>query len=143
MFDHCLQVHLLHPEKYRELELFVNTVPLFASSPGHPFCGLVVNIGVATAGHIDRDLGNIGLVMAAGDYEGGQLCLYHAGLVLDLRPGDAVCSEQVQFLISTCTILGGGRLLSFILMVIASTGWRRGMAGDHMCSRLEVTSLLV
>jgi hypothetical protein len=47
-------------------------------------------VNAVTLGHRDRKDKAICLVIPIGDFTGGQLCLYEAGLVLGLNAGDMV-----------------------------------------------------
>lgn len=61
-----------------------------ASSPAYPFTGYVVNLNVVTDAHRDFKDKTICIVLALGQFQGGQLVLYEPGLVVDLRSGDWV-----------------------------------------------------
>ncbi|QRV96097.1 DEAD-box ATP-dependent RNA helicase 42 [Ceratobasidium sp. AG-Ba] len=54
-----------------------------------PFCMTVLNLQPSTKGHRDTSdmVNSICLVLALGDFSGGQLCLFEPGLVLDLPHG--------------------------------------------------------
>ncbi|QRV92046.1 DEAD-box ATP-dependent RNA helicase 42 [Ceratobasidium sp. AG-Ba] len=54
-----------------------------------PFCMTVLNLQLSTKGHRDTSdmVNSICLVLALGDFSGGQLCLFEPGLVLDLLHG--------------------------------------------------------
>jgi hypothetical protein len=56
----------------------------------YPFTKLVVNMGVQTEGHIDPTDDGLCFVVPFGQWEGAELCLFSPGVVLELRPGDAV-----------------------------------------------------
>lgn len=75
---------------YEELTAFVDQLPLNEQSAAYPFSGLVLNIGVSTQGHRDSKDKRICVVMPFGDWKGGELCLFEAGIVLKLHPGDVV-----------------------------------------------------
>ncbi|KAG8711822.1 hypothetical protein FRC09_020392 [Ceratobasidium sp. 395] len=57
-----------------------------------PFCMAVLNIQPVTNGHRDMSdpVDSICLVLALGDFTGGELCLYAPGLVLELPHGSCV-----------------------------------------------------
>ena len=76
------------PDEYDELRLDAEVLPGNAHSIAHPFLSLVVNLNVATLAHRDRQDKSLCVVLAVGNFEGGALCLYEAGLVLPLRNGD-------------------------------------------------------
>lgn len=63
-------------------------LPGNARSIVHPFLSLVLNINVATKGHRDRLDKTLCVVLALGEYLGGALGMYEAGLVAGLRSGD-------------------------------------------------------
>ncbi|KAI1782301.1 hypothetical protein LXA43DRAFT_862601, partial [Ganoderma leucocontextum] len=68
----------------------ISLIPGRKASPCHPFAGFVLNFNIATKGHRDgKDL-KACLVIPIGSFDGGELCLVEAGLVLPLRSGDAV-----------------------------------------------------
>lgn len=73
---------------YNDLAFFVDVLPFFSESPAYPFGGFVVNISVSTNGHRDAGDKHICVVIGLGNYTGGQICLYEAKLVFDVRPGD-------------------------------------------------------
>ncbi|KAG9122962.1 hypothetical protein FRC07_000424 [Ceratobasidium sp. 392] len=57
-----------------------------------PFCMAVLNIQPVTNGHRDTSdpVDSICVVMALGDFTGGELCLYAPGLVIELPHGSCV-----------------------------------------------------
>jgi len=78
------------PEDYDELSMFVEHLPLDASSPCYPFGGYVVNVRSCTWAHRDSGDKKLCLVIPFGDYSGGELCLYETGLCFDLKLGDVL-----------------------------------------------------
>ena len=62
-------------------------LPGNAFSPVHPFLSLVINLNVATLAHRDRQDKELCVVLAVGDFDGGDLCLYEPGLVVSLQNG--------------------------------------------------------
>lgn len=50
----------------------------------------MINLNVATAAHRDNKDESVCLVLAIGDFVGGELVLYEPGLVIPLRHGDFV-----------------------------------------------------
>ena len=56
----------------------------------YPFTKLVVNLGAQLEGHLDPTDDGGCLIVPFGEWEGAELCLYNAGLVLELRSGDGV-----------------------------------------------------
>jgi hypothetical protein len=47
-------------------------------------------MGAETEGHIDTKDDGLCVVVPFGNWEGGELCLYQPGIVLELNPGDMV-----------------------------------------------------
>lgn len=72
-------------------DLYASLGPSFQLGSA-PFCMTVVNVQPATRGHRDCSdmLDSICLVLALGNYAGGELCLYEAGVVLELNHGSFV-----------------------------------------------------
>ena len=75
------------PDEYRHLEAIASILPDGNTSPVHPFVGLVINLNAVTRAHRDSKDDTMCLVLALGDFEGGDLCLYEPGLVIPLRCG--------------------------------------------------------
>jgi hypothetical protein len=73
---------------YDELDLYCEMLPFNASSPCHPFSGIVLNFCVSTDGHRDYMDKKICVVIPFGNWEGGEICLYELGLVIKLKAGD-------------------------------------------------------
>lgn len=63
-------------------------LPGNAHSIVHPFLSLVINMNVATLAHRDSQDKALCVVLAVGEFEDGELCLYEPGLVLPLRSGN-------------------------------------------------------
>jgi hypothetical protein len=63
---------------------------MFAKSLAYPFGGLVLNLGVATDGH--RDVGDkrLCVVIPFGEWDGGELCLFEAGIVVQMKAWDFI-----------------------------------------------------
>jgi hypothetical protein len=80
----------LLPEDTEELRIFVDNLPLGASSPCYPFGGFVININSCTRAHCDCKDQRLCLVAHLGQHTGGQLALYEAGLSFDLQLGDVL-----------------------------------------------------
>lgn len=78
------------PEVYERLDGYARILPCHNTSLSSPFLGLVININVVTAAHRDSKDDSVCLVLAIGDFEGGELVLYEPGLVIPLRNGDFV-----------------------------------------------------
>ena len=78
------------PSMYDHLEVTASLLPDNNTSAVRPFLGLVINMNVVTTTHRDSKDDQVCLVLAVGDFEGGELCLYEPGLVLPLRHGQFV-----------------------------------------------------
>lgn len=78
------------PEETKELRIYIEQLPLGASSPCAPFGGFVINIDACTDGHQDVKDKRMCLVAPLGKFTGGQLCLYEGGLSFDLQLGDVL-----------------------------------------------------
>jgi len=59
-------------------------------APLFPFTKLVVTVGAQTEGHTDPTDDGLCVVIPFGDWEGGELCLYDPGVVLELEAGNVV-----------------------------------------------------
>ncbi|KAH9913744.1 uncharacterized protein B0H18DRAFT_830823, partial [Fomitopsis serialis] len=68
--------------EYDDLRMDAEVLPGNASSLVHPFLSLVVNLNVATLAHRDKQDKSLCVVLAVGEFEGGELCLYEPGLAL-------------------------------------------------------------
>ncbi|KAH9912434.1 uncharacterized protein B0H18DRAFT_853002, partial [Fomitopsis serialis] len=76
------------PMEYERLEATAAILPGNNVSAVSPFAALVVNLNVVTRAHRDRQDDGVCLVLPIGEFEGGELCLVEAGLVIPLRNGD-------------------------------------------------------
>ncbi|TFK58372.1 hypothetical protein BDN72DRAFT_782173, partial [Pluteus cervinus] len=87
-----LEEHLptLLPEEYPVWVTYANSLPLAGIPAAYPFTGLVINFCVSTSAHRDHNDEGLCAVIPFGEYDGGQLCLFEPGLVLDIKPGDIV-----------------------------------------------------
>jgi hypothetical protein len=76
------------PHIYRKLSFYASVLPGRCQSAAFPWGGFVININVATRVHRDGkdDLGCAVLIL--GSPEGGELVLYEAGIVLELKNGN-------------------------------------------------------
>ncbi|KAK0454505.1 hypothetical protein EV421DRAFT_1896424 [Armillaria borealis] len=83
-------IRKLLPDIYKELTVFMDHLPLNERSAAYLFSGFVINVRVATNGHRDSFDKIICVVVPFGEWEGGELCLYEAGHVLQLKPWDVV-----------------------------------------------------
>ena len=90
MLNFLLQLREIMPDVYNHLEGYSRLLPCNNQALSAPFLGLVINLNVATAAHRDSKDERICLVLAVGDFEGGELVLYEPGLVIPLRNGDFV-----------------------------------------------------
>jgi hypothetical protein len=78
------------PGEYKDIKVFADILPLNDVPVTYPFPGFVLNIQVATVAHLDGGDESSCVVIPSGTFTGGQLILYEAGLVLDLKAGDVV-----------------------------------------------------
>lgn len=76
------------PETYERLDASARILPGNSEPICAPFIGLVINLNVVTAAHRDCKDDGVCLVLAIGDFEGGDLVLYEPGLVVPLHHGD-------------------------------------------------------
>ena len=70
--------------------MYVDQLPLHASSPCYPWGGFVLNINACTWAHRDDKDKDICLIFPLGKFTGGKLCLYEVGLSFDLQMGDVL-----------------------------------------------------
>ncbi|KAJ7654486.1 hypothetical protein DFH06DRAFT_1329760 [Mycena polygramma] len=87
------------PEDADQLSMYAGTLPLHASSPCYPFGGFVINLSSCTGGHRDKKDKKDCLILGAGKFTGGQLCLYEAGLSFDLQLGDVLVFPSLLFVV--------------------------------------------
>jgi hypothetical protein len=85
-----LQIQRYLPEEYIVLLKYINELPAGVWSPCHPFAGFVINFGVATDAHIDKEDLYVCVVITFGDFRGGQLGLYEAKILLEME-GFHIC----------------------------------------------------
>ena len=78
------------PAETEEISMFVNHLPFSEYLGIEPFTGLVFNVGVCTTGHRDSLDQKFCVVCPFLNFEGGELVLHEAGLVLEARPGDVI-----------------------------------------------------
>ncbi|KAJ7843523.1 hypothetical protein B0H14DRAFT_3456081 [Mycena olivaceomarginata] len=83
-FFEILRLAQYLPEDTAELSIYCESLSLHASSPCYPFGGFVINLQACTWAHRDRFDKCLCLVAPFGTFEGGQLCLYEAGLSFNL-----------------------------------------------------------
>src|SRR5579872_6068218 len=77
-----------HPSQFTSLKEVYNEIPAQQDLVSYPFTNLVVNLGAETGAHNDPDDLLLCAVIPFGNWEGGELCLFQPGLVLELSPGD-------------------------------------------------------
>jgi hypothetical protein len=67
------------------------------AAPSYPYTGFVINLDVMTQAHRDHKALKGCIVMAFGDFRGGELVLYEPGLVVELKNGDMIVfpSEKI------------------------------------------------
>ncbi|KAJ7826119.1 hypothetical protein B0H14DRAFT_3874122 [Mycena olivaceomarginata] len=85
------------PEDTAELSIYCESLPLHASSPCYPFGGFVINLQACTWAHRDGFDKRLCVVAPFDTFEGGQLCLYEAGLSFNLRMGDVLRDSSPSF----------------------------------------------
>lgn len=78
------------PEEYHNLSLHADSLPGNVHTIGYPFLSVVVNLNAATLAHRDRKDKGLCVVIAIGNFENGELCLYEPGLVVPLCSGDII-----------------------------------------------------
>ena len=76
------------PHVHDILSIFCDILPLNGRPCTYPFPGCVINLQVATQGHIDIGDDTICVVIPFGEFEGGELVLHEAGLIIDMKEGD-------------------------------------------------------
>jgi hypothetical protein len=81
-----LRKHL--PSSFDQLRVFCEILPLSHHPTTYPFPGYVLNIQACTEAHIDANDTEVCIIVPFGQYKGGELVLYEAGLVLELKEGD-------------------------------------------------------
>ncbi|QRW07846.1 DEAD-box ATP-dependent RNA helicase 42 [Ceratobasidium sp. AG-Ba] len=78
-------------------KVYASLGPVYRLGSG-PFCMTVLNLQPATKGHRDWSdmVDSICLILALGDFEGGELCLFEPGMVWELPHGScmAIWSKQ-------------------------------------------------
>lgn len=84
------KIQKTNPLEYEDLEMDALVLPGNHFSLVHPFLSLVINLNVVTQGHRDAKDKSMCLVLAIGDFTGGDICLYEPGLVISLRNGDFI-----------------------------------------------------
>ena len=76
------EIQRLLPQEFRDLSLDAESLPGNVHPIAYPFLSVVVNLNVATLGHRDSKDKGFCVVIAIGDFENGELCLYEPGLIL-------------------------------------------------------------
>ena len=123
--------------EYADLCKFTDRLPLKGLSPSYPFSGYVVNINVCTLMHQDMMDARICVVIALGDFEGGQLVLVEPGLVINLKAGEGVAFDSRR--ITHLNLYYKGKRMSLVLhsdkegiefIVGGHHGWEHHTAAD-------------
>jgi hypothetical protein len=78
------------PDVHRDLAIFCEILPLNIRPATYPFPGCVINLQVCTQAHLDAGDSGVCVVLPFGDFSGGELVLYEAGLVIEAQEGDIV-----------------------------------------------------
>lgn len=76
--------------------MYADVLPGKESSPIYPFTSMVINLNVCTRAHRDCKDMDICVVIALGDFKGGELCLFEPGIVLELCPGDVIIFPSLR-----------------------------------------------
>ncbi|KAL0954397.1 hypothetical protein HGRIS_003381 [Hohenbuehelia grisea] len=103
----------LRESEYKLKSIFAENLPGDEASPVFPFSGVVVNLNVQTTLHIDGQDTVMCLVLAIGEFSGGDLCLLEAGLRVEVRNGDWIVFDSKN--ISHFNMPYVGRRASFVL----------------------------
>ncbi|KAH9911249.1 uncharacterized protein B0H18DRAFT_854571, partial [Fomitopsis serialis] len=85
------------PNEYERLEATASILPDNNASAVHPFVALAVNLNVVTRAHRDAQDDRVCLVLPIGDFNGGELCIVEAGLVIPLRHADFIVFPSCEF----------------------------------------------
>jgi hypothetical protein len=83
----CKIIKKYLPDIHDKLRVFCEILPFSHHPITYPFPGFVLNCQVCTEGHTDTKDNLICVVIPFGDCEGGELVLYEAGLVFELKEG--------------------------------------------------------
>ena len=94
MVSTIIKKHL--PDAHKHLSVFCDILPLNIRPATYPFPGLVINLQVATEGHLDSADDTICVVIPFGDFEDGELILFEAGLMIRVIEGDLVIFPSNQ-----------------------------------------------
>ncbi|KAJ7626890.1 hypothetical protein FB45DRAFT_749998, partial [Roridomyces roridus] len=76
------------PDEYDQLSIYMEHLPLDASSPCYPLGGFVLNVRVCTWAHQDGGDNLLCFVIPFGNFTGGGLCHYETGFCFGLKQGD-------------------------------------------------------
>jgi hypothetical protein len=88
--DYVHQLSKIWPEKYKDVKLFADVLPLNHNPTAYPFASFVINIQALTDPHKDSlDLEPC-VVIPFGKWEQGDLVLFEPGIVLELQLGDVL-----------------------------------------------------
>jgi hypothetical protein len=83
--------------EYIEIKAFVDVLPLNHYPRTYPFASYVINVQGATAGHKDMRDKIWCVTIPFGDYSGGSLALYEAGVVVEKGVGDVIIFPSSLF----------------------------------------------
>lgn len=100
-------------EEYEHLCLFADRLTFKEQSAAYPFAGYVLNINVCTKIHQDLMDAKICVVIALGDFEGGELVLEEPGIVINLKNGEGVAFNSRR--ITHLNLLYRGTRMSLVL----------------------------
>lgn len=78
------------PAEYHLLQAHAEILPSNATPIAYPLLSVVVNLDVVTSGHHNIMDNSLCLVFPIGEFQGGDLCLYEASIILSLDNGDGV-----------------------------------------------------
>jgi hypothetical protein len=78
------------PAYYEKIKVFVDVLPLNYYPTSYPFESFVINIQVATDGHLDPKDDTLCFILPFGNWTGGGLVLHELGIVVELTEGTGV-----------------------------------------------------
>ncbi|KAJ7509215.1 hypothetical protein B0H11DRAFT_1791472, partial [Mycena galericulata] len=90
------------PGDYSDIQIWVESLPLDASSPSYPFGGFVINVAACTWAHRDKGDKRLCFTIPLGSFTGGQLCLFEVGLSFNLKQGDILVFPSCDFTHFNC-----------------------------------------
>ena len=83
------------PDKFKNLSILVDALPLNEWMPAYPFSGIVINVNIATRAHRDKADEEVCLVITISECLGGALVLHESGIVVESDNGDCVGFSSV------------------------------------------------